>query len=209
MLVMMRLILLVVNLFALLPWWAALGVIAAMVVGLMLLGKYLVYRLFRDCVAAVANQGAALKNAAATVHSVTPTEAPQEASPFDLDPEDENYDEDLDGNWQNEEADFYWIEVTIAPAQDDVDWNPSALSLVAADFEPSEELEACAEMCALHSLEKLRDGKFRKFGEGMVTGEQRLRLLIAAPPGLRDVKFAYFFEYFGELVLPGRLVSAR
>src|SRR5262245_1601730 len=68
---------------------------------------------------AVLESGNALKDAQVTVHSVSAVAAPKEPSPYDLDEDDENFMEDLDGQpWDEEGTSFYSIDVTITPSGD-------------------------------------------------------------------------------------------
>lgn len=206
---MLRILMFVVDLFVLLPWWGALGVLAAIGVGLYLLGHYIVHRIFKDTVQAVLDQGKPLQGALATVHSVQPAVPPAESSPFDSTPDDEDYDPDLDGNWGEEDGFFFRIDATITPKTPDTSWKPSALSIVPADFEPSEDLEFSEHTALLHSVEIQRNGRFEPLGDESVTGPQRVRLLIAVPSELQDAKFAYFFTYFGRVTIPAALATAR
>ncbi len=205
---MLRLVLLVVDLFRWLSWWGALAVLAGMVVGFVALAKYFWYRLERDIVRAVSDQGQPLTDALVSVHLVESAAPPTEPSPLNLDPDDENYDPDLDGAIPTDEAaDYYWIDATVAPHDPQAEWDPSNLALVRGNFEPKEELELCMDTGLLHTLEIWRDGAFAPQGEGLVTGPQRLRLLFAVPHGMIWVKFAYHFTYFGDFALPAPVTA--
>jgi hypothetical protein len=193
---------LIIGLFLLLPWWAALGVLAAIVLGFWLYAKHLLNRMVSNVTEDIVAQGTPLVDAVVSVHSVQPTGVPEQPSPFDSDPEDEHYDPDLDGNWTAEDGEYFLVDATIAPQQPDAVWTPGNLSLIRADFEPEEPLEACMEVGLLHSAEIFRDGRFVPFGDEEVTGPQRLRMLFASTPGMADAKFAYHFNYFGRVQLP-------
>ena len=200
---MLRFVLFVVDLFRWLPWWGALGVLAGLAVGFWALARYFLYRLERDVIKAVSEEGKPLEDALVSVHSVEAAPVPTEPSPLDLDPDDENYDPDLDGTVPTDEAaDYFWIDASIAPQDPAATWDPSSLTLVAGDFEAEEELEFCQEMALLHALEVWHDGEFAPRGEGHLAGPQRLRMLFAVPHGLKEAKFAYHFTHFGRLALP-------
>jgi hypothetical protein len=199
---MLRLLLFVADLFLLLPWWGAVGVLVFLAAGLWVLGKYVVYRLTRDVTAAVMAQGTPLADAIVNVHSVEPAEAPGEPSLIGLDPDDEDYDPELEDLESTAGTDYFWIEATIAPHDLDAEWDPSILFLVPQDFEPEEELMICETMAVVHTLEIWRGGAFVPHGAGDVKGPQRLRILFAVPRGLRQAKFAYHFTHFGSLTLP-------
>jgi hypothetical protein len=198
----MRLINLVIGLFLLLPWWAALGVLGALIVGLVLYARRLFSRVVRNVTDEIVAQGTPLTDAVVSIHSVQRTGVPARPSPFDSGPEDEDYEPDLDGTWSAEDGEFFLIDATIAPQHPDAVWMPGNLSLIRADFEPEEPLEACLEVGLLHSAEIFRDGRFVPLGDEEVTGPQRLRMLFAATPGIAEAKFAYHFNYFGRLQLP-------
>src|SRR5436305_6526596 len=73
----------------------------------------------------VLEAGSALKDAQVTVHSITSVAAPKDPSPYDLDEDDENFMEELDGQpWDEEGCNFYSIDVTIEPASDAA-WDPT------------------------------------------------------------------------------------
>lgn len=206
---MLRLIVTIAELFQILPWWGAIAVLAGLLVGFWVLGKYLWYRCERDIIKAVSQEGLPLADALVSVHSIESAPPPSEPSPLGLDPDDENYDPDLDGCIPTDEAaDYYWIDATIAPHEPETTWDPSCLTLVAADFEAKEDLEFCEETALLHTLEIWRDGAFAEQGEGTVTGPQRLRMLFAVPRGMRDAKFAYHFTHFGRIALPAPVAAA-
>lgn len=198
---MLRLLLFVVNLFGLLPWWGAVLVLGGLALGLYALAKYLFHRMHSDIVQAITEQGVPLTDALVSVHAIEHSEVPT-APAFDDDPDDDDFDPSIDGNLTEDEADYYWIDATIAPVDPATEWEPSALSLVAFDFEPSEELEATDRVGLLHTIEVLRGREFVTLGEGSVTGPQRLRMLFAVTKELLDVKFGYHFTYFGRVELP-------
>jgi hypothetical protein len=197
-----QLVNLVIGLFQLLPWWAAMAVLAGLVLGTVLYARRLMGRMLGDITRDIVAQGARLSDAVVSVHSVELTQALGQSSQFDSRPGDEDYDPDLDGNWSEEDGRFYWVDATIAPQQPDATWTPSELSLVRADFEPEEELEACMEVGLMHSLEIYRNGEFAPYVGDEVAGPQRLRMLFVADPEMREAKFAYHFNYFGSLELP-------
>lgn len=199
---MLRFIHFVWNLFTTLPWWGAVGVIAGLAVSLVLFAKYIVHRLIRDSIQAIAEQGIAMTDAVASVHSAEPAPPPAQRSPLDCDPNDEDYDPEFDDDFLDESACHVSIDVTIAPQDPDATWDPSALALVSAEFVPEEDLEVCEQTAVLHSLEVWSNGAFHPWNGADVIGPQRLRLLFAAPRELRHAKFMYHFTYFGRMALP-------
>src|SRR5262249_17348314 len=127
---MLRLLLFVADLFLLLPWWGAVGVLVFLAAGLWVLGKYVVYRLTRDVTAAAVAQGTPRTAAIVNVHSVEPAGAPDDPSLIGLDPDDEDYDPELDDLESTAGTDYFWIEATIAPHDLEAEWDPSILFLV-------------------------------------------------------------------------------
>jgi hypothetical protein len=206
---MLRLIIFVIDLFCLLPWWGAIAVLAGLAVGLWAAGKYIVYRLHRDVTAAVLAQGTPLTDALVSVHSVEAAEPPPKSALAGFDPDDESYDPDLDDVDDPQNTHYFTVDATIAPHDPEAVWDPAAVFVVQRDFEPEEELDFCAEMGVIESLEVWRNREFTRHGGEEVTGPQRLRMLLAVPHGLTNAKFAYHFTYFGSLTFPASIALAR
>jgi hypothetical protein len=198
---MLRLILFVVDLFCVLPWWGPVGVLIGLVAALWALGHYIVHRLRRELTDAVLAQGTPLADALVEVHSVEPAEPPSERSLIDIEEDFEEYDSELGNDDDSGTTNYFWVDATIAPHDPQAQWDPSALFVVERDFEPEEELAFCETMGLVRSLEVQRDGAFVAQGSGDVVGPQRLRILFAVPHGLVNAKFAYHFTYFGSLTL--------
>ena len=152
---------------------------------------------------AVLEAGSALKDAEATVHSVTAVPAPTGPSPYDLDEDDEQFCEELDGQpWDEDGGHFYSIDVTVTPANPETAWDPTGLAVVPADFEPDDPTDMCEQLGGLHSAEVWTGGGWQPLPEGDVRGSKRVRLLMAVPEGVRAVKFASLVTYFGHVDLP-------
>ena len=115
----------------------------------------------------------------------------------------------MDGAFASDEFGYYWIEATIAPQETQAVWDPSALALVPADFQPDTEFEFSGQTALLHTLEVWRNGRFQAQGAHNVTGTQRMRMLFAIPHDVQQAKFAYHFTHFGRVALPGHLAVAR
>jgi|SRR5579863_192747 len=212
---MLQLINFVLNLFVLLPWWGAIGILAALAIGFWALAHYVVFRLQREVAQAVKAQGEPLTNAVVTVHSVKPAEPPTTPSlledaddEFD-DSEEEQQDPEQDEAFAPDHFAYFWIEATIAPQESQAVWDPSMLAMVPADFEPDSEFEFCGQTALLHTVEVCRNGRFKPQGAQNVTGTQRLRMLFAIPDDVREAKFAYHFTHFGTVALPAHFATAR
>jgi hypothetical protein len=212
---MLQFVVFVLDLFLLLPWWAAIGVLAFLAFGLWALAHYLVHRIHREVAAAVMAQGEPLTDALATVQSVKRADPPTTPSPLDAfddeqdDPDDEFDDPEMDGAFAPDDFDYFWIEATVAPQDGQTMWDPSALALVPADFQSAAEFEFCAQTALLHTLEVWRNGRFEPQGAQNVKGAQRLRMLFAVPQGVREAKFTYHFTHFGKIAFPASVALAR
>jgi len=205
---MFQFLVFVTNLFLLLPWWGAVGVLVGIAVGLWAFAHYFVYRFQREVAQAVQAQGEPLANALVTVHSVRPAQPPTTPSLLDDsddefdDADEEQFDPNTDGMFAPDGFSYFWIETTIAPQESQTAWDPSMLALVPADFEPESEFEFCGQTALLHTVEVCRNGQFKPQGAQNVTGAQRLRLLFAVPDDVRQAKFSYHFTYFGSVTFP-------
>jgi hypothetical protein len=211
----MRFLLNLIQLLLNLPWWGGLLVLAGLAAFFAGCAWYLRYKLQRIFTEAVLDAGASLRDAQVVVHSATPAPVPAGPSPYDSSPEDEEYAEGIDGEpWDDEDASYYLLDVTITLADPGAKWDPSVLALVPADFAPDEPMDVCPKLCALHSAEFFADGRWRPQPAGDVRGPRRLRMLFAIGDGIRTVKFVSMVTYFGHVQLPPPLpkrvkVSAR
>lgn len=152
---------------------------------------------------AVLEAGSALKGAEAIVHSVRAVPAPTGPSPYDLDEDDEQFCPEIDGTaWDEDGVHFYSIDVTVTPADPETAWDPTALSVVPADFEPHDPTDVCEQLGGLHSAEVWTGSGFKPLPEGDVRGPKRVRLVMGVPEGVRAVKFANLVTYFGHADLP-------
>jgi hypothetical protein len=199
----MRLIVSLISLFSDLPWWASLVVIAVLIAGVYLAMKWVQWKFDKIVHETIIGVGSALKDAQVTLHSVIAVAAPERASPYDCSEDDENFAEGLDGEpWEADDADFYLIDATITPAIPMAVWDPTALTVVLADFAPDDETDACIKIGGLHSAQLFENGRFVPATEEMVVGPQRVKMLFGIPNGVREVKLASMVTYFGEIRLP-------
>lgn len=131
-------------------------------------------------------KGKVLRGATATVHSVVPVARPADAE-------------------QDASHRFFLLEITITPAERGGGsfqlWEPGELQLVGPDAKP-DDTDADGELCEIQRAEIEDGGRFIE-DEGMkYSGAQRLRLLLAAEPRARQLRFRYYFELFGSVSLP-------
>jgi hypothetical protein len=199
----MRFLANLLDLLVSLPWWGSLAVIVGLIAFVLYARWWFRNRIETIIHEGVLEAGSALKDAQATVHSVTAAPAPNTSSPYDIKEGDEAFCEGVDDQpWDDEEANYYSIDVTITPAEPTVGWDPTALAMVPADFTPDDPTDLCEQLCGLHSAERFVNGRWEPMPETEVRGPLRLRLLMGIPDGLRSVKFANFVTYFGHVDLP-------
>src|SRR5262245_49541227 len=155
-----------VNLMLNLPWWIDLVLIGVLIVLFFLSGWWLRRRFEQITREAVLEVGAAMKDAQVTVHAVEARPAPAGPSPYDLDKDDENFMEGVDDEpWDNDGVSYFAIDVTIAPVDPMAKWDPTALTLVPADYVPDDEVEISEHMCPLHSADIYLNGRFQPVPE--------------------------------------------
>jgi hypothetical protein len=186
-----------------LPWWA----IVLVVVGLVLAGKLLGGKLIELVILrAFKAKGAVLRKANALVHLVV------RASPLEKSAEDEENDEESK-EWQR--WPHYLVDATITPQPKGSGgfqmWEPGELWLVPAGtkpLNPSGDDEEPSDV-EIVRLEIEEDGGFKQ-DEGMkYGGARRLRALVAVKPGTPRLMFRYYFEDFGEVLVPEGAAQTR
>ena len=159
-------------------------------------------------------KGSVLKDATAEIHSLSATKAPQKEV-RDEDSEEEIAEEQVERNW-------FLVDVTIRPKDASSPactkeeegaenqgcgfrlWEAGELLLVSERKSPEEMLADgdSDESCIIENY-KIWDGSaFVEDEEWKHHGEKRLELLIGVLPGVGELMFQYYFEYFGELSLP-------
>ncbi|HEX3146947.1 MAG TPA: hypothetical protein VHR66_02630 [Gemmataceae bacterium] len=207
----MRFFVNLIDLCASLPWWGALAVIGGLVSFFYLSGAWFKWKFNRIVHEGILEAGAALRGAEVTIHAVKAVPAPEGPSPYDVHEGDEDFVEGLDGEpWNEDEGGhFYQIEATIAPVDSSAEWDPSALAVVPADFEPEDPTDVCEQLGGLHSAEVFNKGMWLPLAEGEIRGPRRLRMLFAVPEGVESVKFASLVTYFGRVELPAPLSASR
>jgi hypothetical protein len=195
-----------VNLMLNLPWWIDLILLGVLVLLFFLSGWWIRRRFEQITREAVLEVGAAMKDAQVTVHAVEARPLPAAASPYGIHEDDEEFVEGVDNEpWDDDGVNYYAIDATIAPADPNAKWDPTALSLVPADYIPDDEVEISEKICPMHSADIFVNGRFQPAPEREVRGPQRLRMLFAVHEGLRAVKFGMFVTYFGHVDLPNPL----
>ena len=185
-----------------LPWWGSVLLFAGLILAARYGGGWLIKRLF---MIPFKMKGAVLKGAEIQIHSVVPAQAPakRESTPSDADAQDDNDDEDV----SDEEDDktprrYYSLDVTITPAPSQGKfqfWEPTELLLVHPSA--ANDIDTDDNSCVISNVEVEEDGEFRSDGE-KYPGPRRLRLLLGVKEGVRELRFRYYFEAFGNVTLP-------
>jgi hypothetical protein len=180
-----------------LPWWGIVLLVISLALAGRFLGRYLLRSLF---MMPFKMKGQVLRRARAEVHSVEPTAAP---AGTELALVDGQADEETMPPEPAPPRDYYWIDVTITPTPTTGPfqfWEPGELLLVPIDAKASLDDD---ETYQVGDVEVFHDGRFGP-DEGMkYPGPQRLRVRVGLPVGSpRRWKFRYYFETFGEVVLP-------
>lgn len=188
-------------------WWLAL----ALAVALYVIGGWALKTFARRAILGPFKlKGQVLQGAKLRVHRIE-TAAPP---PPDLD-DDEDEDDDPEPTVEEDEDEdeafqtsYYHLDVTITPTATDTKmslWEPAELLVV--PFDSVDDPEAIASDGGTGYVEgvQLLDGSnWIEDEAGKYAGEQRLKLLVAAPDDLRTAKFRYYFESFGRFELPRR-----
>lgn len=199
-LILLVLLVAVVVAVKLLPWWALLGGLVALVVFGKLYGARLLRRVL---VQPFLMKSRVLRGAQALVHDVRDEEPP---------PVEVSVDAEADEPVAPEEPRRHvCIEVTITPTAQGgtfTHWEPGEMRLVPLEVRREDPLaddsgDPEADISELGAIEVFEDGAWRKDEGEKFVGPMRVRFHVALVPGFERLKFRYYFEDFGELVLPG------
>ena len=209
---LMVLVVLAVIVIKLLAWWQAALVIfgGMLLLGLLvkLVGPKLIEKAFT---APFKAKGKVLHGATIEVHSAEPCERPERARFDDGDDDDDDDDEeDAEERRRDVQRSYYRLEVTITPAEPTgnfAHWEVGELVLVPFDAKPmagagGEDDDDIDDLARIDVVEIEADGEYREDDGDKLPGAQRLRLTVGAMPGQKRLKFRYYFEDFGEVVLP-------
>lgn len=172
-----------------LPWWMVLAVGAGLALALPMFLRWGLTWLLKLPFRA---KGAVLRNAAVDVHTI------ERAEPPALEPSAEV------GSAAGRREHFR-LEITITPPAASgrfTLWEPGELAIVGPDARAGEPPTGEASF-DVRALEIQEDDRFQADSGMKYGGPQRLRLLVAVPPGQRRLRFRYYFEVFGSVPLPG------
>jgi hypothetical protein len=211
--------------FVYLQWWQALIVVIAMifafVLGMKLIIRSFVSNLGKAMMMGFEIKAKVLRGATAEVHSVEAAPEPpppviDQAGEEDQDEGDDDDDDDDDDEEDEEDEEeskrdlnYYRIDFTIRPTHSDgpmQHWDVGDLCVVDVKappltLKPDDDTDA-GEGFHFQDVQILEDGQLRDDEQGKYEGPQRLSALVGVPPGLRELKFRYYTEQFGRIVLP-------
>jgi len=210
----LKLIATVLTLLHFLGPWGSLALIAAivaLVVGLYVNGDRLMEWFISGSARSI---GKVMKDAAVTIHSVTPAPEPDPSVwRTGDDEEDDAFEEDLNAS-EMPEGDFNWfkIDATIEPRPnakgEPAAWEPTMLHLRKKDGKAPHPLDFNTD-CLNAQVERWQDGGFVVFEYGTLQGPARIRLYAGIVPGAHELQFSYLGETFGEVRLPPARPSVR
>ena len=202
--------------FVYLQWWQALlitlAMIAAFFVGLRFIIKSFMDNLGKSMLGMFEVKARVLRGATAEIHAVEAVPRPP-AEVIDQDgsdDDDDDEDEDEDAEEDERELAYYRIDFTLRPPAEQggpmTHWDLSDLCVtdVAAkpiSLDPNSESDP-GEGFHFEHVQIYDDGKFQPDNQGKYAGEKRLNVIVGVPPELRELKFRYYTEDFGRIVLP-------
>jgi hypothetical protein len=215
-------VIITVAAFVYLEWWQAM-LVMALVTGGIMLGLKLILRSFGNMlgqamIKAFEVKAAVMAGAKADVHSVTAAPAPP---PKPVDEEDDREDDEADYDDSDDDDDepetprvlaWYRIDVTITPGPSEGSmrhWDVGDLVVVDHAAKPlsfnlidDDDADDPGEGFHFEEVQILEDGELRTDDEGKYEGAKRLNVLVGVPPELHELKFRYYTEQFGRVVLP-------
>jgi hypothetical protein len=200
--------------FVYLPWWQALlialALIAAFFVGLRFIIKSFMDNLGKSMLGMFEVKARVLRGATAEVHAVEAVPRPP-AEVVNQDGEDADDDDDDDEEDERDLA-YYRIDFTLRPAATDgpmTHWDLDDLcvadvSAKPISLDPKSETDP-GEGFHFEQVQVYDGGKFQPDDQGKYAGQKRLNVIVGVPPELRELKFRYYTEDFGRIVLPAPL----
>jgi hypothetical protein len=175
-----------------LPWWASVVIVIAACGLALLLGKYLLKKLFMT---PFKLKGKALSGADVTVHGVTPASLP------DLDVKDSEADS------ESKSLHWYYVDATITPKDHSgsfTHWEPGELALVSMAAKSAELEDEEHEVAQIHDYRIFSEGSFREDEVYKHPGPQRIQFHVGVKPGESILQFRYYFELFGKVDIPSK-----
>jgi hypothetical protein len=202
--ILLIVLILLILAFKFLPWYVLVGLAVALVVGAPLVGRWLLFRLLMTPFRA---KGAVLRGATVTVRAFEPARGPTPAERRALAYERQDDEDEGFRNGEREESPiprrYYRLVVTITPRPKVggfQHWEPGELRLVLPWTRP---MKADADgACKVEEVEIEENGVFQKDEGFKLHGEQTLRLRLGVRPGVERLVFQYYFEKFGDVILP-------
>ena len=191
-----------IAMFALLPWWGSLLVVAGLVLLVFVGIWWIKYQFHKIVQEGVLNAGAALALARVDVHDIRAVPAPAGPSPYDAKEGDDDFIEGVDDeDWSEPGVAFYELDVTVSPTDPDAEWSPDGLSIVPANWVPEEKTDICERMGAVHTAHLYEDGRWVQGDGDNVAGSHRVKLLFGfEPKGDKAVRLRNFVTPVGEAI---------
>ena len=205
--------------FAYLQWWQALliclGMIAAFFVGLRLIIKSFMNNLGRTLLAGFDIKSRVLRGAGVEVHSVQAIPRPPPRF-IDQEGNEDDDDEDEESSSDADRFAHYRLDFTLRPLDEATGpmqhWDLDDLCVVdvaapALSLDPNESGDPGVGY-HLADIQIFDAGRFQDDDQGKHVGTQRVSAVIAVPPELRELKFRYYTEQFGRIILPPPMITA-
>jgi hypothetical protein len=227
-LLLILLVVVVILAFKFLPWYVLIGLAVLFILSAKFLGKTLLLWVVSMPFRA---KGAVLHHATASVHALEWVAEPPPEPVTDDEDDEEDLPKNKE---RPEMRDYYHLDVTISPkpsAGPFHHWEIGELNLVHPDFNlMRERREELADLCEIKQREVQVNELFasdeddddddaaadstpqKSYQVGdyvpdqgyKLPGPQRLHLLLAIKPGTPRLVFQYYFEKFGEVVIPDK-----
>jgi hypothetical protein len=169
-------------------WQVAIGAVVFLIIA-RYVGGYLLKQLF---LAPFKAKGAVLRGAKVEIHSIVPAAKPAELN--------EGEEEEL----EHKNARFFALDVTINPQNNPGpfrSYDPSEISLVEFGKAISVDDETESSVGDVVKVEVFHNGTYHPYDEN-APESNRMRLIARVKPGPRKLAFRYYFESFGEIVVP-------
>lgn len=199
--------------FVYLEWWQAIlasgATFVLVVVGLKYLFRSVVGNLGEMAKGMFDEKSRVLRNAAVDVHAVRPTDPPEEFTRTADDPDADEFDR-AEAAADLTNLRWYEVEATVFPdasqAGGMAHWDLDDLRLVAADTPPPRPFDDPdadePTDYGLYDLRVIEDGEAVTPEDAKPSGPRRLRFVVGLPASVREAKFQYYFEQFGQIRLP-------
>lgn len=137
--------------------------------------------------------GDVLKGAETEVHSVTPAAAPPDEPDAEVDDPDPHFARESPLTW-------YHVDLTLRPQSAEASYEPCGFILTGPDSTsgPAGQ-DNDSDWGEIYEVQVWNGQAWQDAGTAPLTGQQRLRLHLGVPEGVRKARLRYHFETFGEV----------